>query len=87
MVIFVKLRILLGVMDSGNLQEIGMFANRIWKKSIFGCYEATLTFRHLKEPDGYSREELARMLATVREHEKRQSWIVTGSTNVGPTSN
>jgi hypothetical protein len=38
--------------------------------------ELSLTIRQTTEEDGYSREELVRMLRLVREQEKSQGWKV-----------
>lgn len=53
----------------------GWCANRAWTKlDINGKIEITVTWRDLRKPDAYSREELVKMLREVRKHEAIQHW-------------
>ena len=70
------LKVLMFVVRRGAVRSSGTRANRTWRTALFGSVEVTITARKLWEPDGYSRDELIRMLQTVREHEARQGWAV-----------
>jgi hypothetical protein len=54
----------------------GMCANRYTWVCLFGPLEMTVVVRDTRAADGYSREELVEMLATVREYERLQGWHV-----------
>ncbi len=54
----------------------GACANRTWVRARAGRHELAVTVRDCGEPDGFSREELVRMLAEVRRHEALQGWRV-----------
>ena len=56
--------------------QSGACANRRWARLRRGQVEVAVTVRDLREPDGYSREELLLMLREVRRHEKTQGWSV-----------
>lgn len=49
-------------------------ANRRTRTWLLGEHELTFTWRDTRQPDGYSREELYRMLKLVRDHEHLQEW-------------
>lgn len=54
----------------------GRTGNRFYKKGMLGPIEVTITDRDTREPDGYSREELLRMLQLIRSEEERHQWKV-----------
>lgn len=56
--------------------SVGIVANR-WERSLqLGDLDMTLVVRDAGQADGYSREELVAMLATIREQEKLLGWKV-----------
>lgn len=67
------MRLLRNSLRSG---DSGSCANRTWSTVTVAGFEITLTMRNLGDVDGYSREELAEMLRTVRLHERLQGWKV-----------
>ncbi len=54
----------------------GWCGNRSWTKFRAGNVEVEVIWRDETRPDAYSREELVRMLRTVRAHEVIQGWRV-----------
>lgn len=56
--------------------KTGSCGNRSWTSFETDSFEVTFTKRDKRRPDAYSREELVRMLRTVREHEAIQGWKV-----------
>lgn len=58
-------------------------ANRKSFEYASGPIVMTVAFRDTRREDGYSREELMTMLATVRTHEALQGWKVPESTESG----
>jgi len=56
--------------------QMGACANRYTKQFNVNNLEYTVVCRVTNEPDGYSREELYRMLQTIRKHEAIQKWKV-----------
>lgn len=55
-------------------QESGICGNRVWHRATHGNREYFFQVRQLDHGDAYSREELFRMLKTVREHERLMGW-------------
>lgn len=51
-------------------------ANRIIQKGVVDDTEITIIHRTTTMEDGYSREELLRMLQLIREHEEKMRWTV-----------
>ncbi len=50
--------------------------NRTIEKGMVGTLEVTTIVRETSQPDAYERTELCEMLATIREQEKIQGWLV-----------
>lgn len=50
--------------------------NRTIYLGIKNTKEVTITVRDMSKPDAYSREELLKMLRTIREHEEIMQWSV-----------
>jgi hypothetical protein len=62
-------------------QEYSLCANRRTSRVTFGPIEVTITCRDTREPDGYERTELYRMLHLIRSEEIRQNWKVPEPVN------
>lgn len=56
--------------------ESGTCANRWWATSVADDLQYTMVCRDTSQPDGYSREELVKMLQIIREQEKIMGWKV-----------
>jgi hypothetical protein len=50
--------------------------NRYAGSGVFGCFEVALVMRDMRQPSGYSREELYAMLRAIRSEEIIQHWKV-----------
>ena len=79
-----RLRIVDWLWPSNMMQTVGSCANRRWHRGVSGPIEITVIYRDMRQHDGYSREELVEMLATVRKCEAEMEWRVPDP--LGPTT-